>query len=238
LRQRYFVSILVLCMSLAAVSLFAQTATTKGGSLSGVVTGDDKQPLSALVIATKPGPPLVRTTVQSGADGAFSFPGLAAGEYQICASIANNAYLNPCTWAPISPTAEVTAGQSTTGFKLIMRKGATLTVKINDPELALTSAAVAGKVGPHVILGVFTPRGMYLPLAISSKDALGTSHSVSIPMDQDVPLHLVGKDLDVTDSSGTKVNLNGATVAVKLPSATPQKFVQAPVVFTVTPKKP
>jgi hypothetical protein len=204
------------------------------GSIAGTVSGDDGQALA--VVVTVNGVPPFRSSgsAKSGANGAFTINNLAAGTYHICVESGGAGYLDPCAWEPILPTAQIAAGQALTGYRLTVKRGTALKVRINDAAGALNASApqasqAAGKAPPTLLLGVFTDRGLFHLLATTGKDAAGFDRQVTVPQNASVRLHVSGQGLQITDATGAAVNPGVTTV-------TSGAGPPAPIVFTVSAK--
>jgi hypothetical protein len=205
------------------------------GKLSGVVAGDDGKPLSAMVTATHIGKPTQSIRVQSKPDGSFMVTDLFLGTYEFCAVVNDDVYLDPCLWSAKLPSVELTAAQPSPSYRLVLKKGGRLAVRINDPQRALAATVAPGKAAPQVILGVFSDRHLFHSFAVVSSDAQGQIRSGTVPIDKNVSLHLMGSDVDVLDAKGAKVDINGTNVIVT-PSLTNSAL--PPLTFTVSPRKP
>jgi hypothetical protein len=201
------------------------------GSIAGTVAGDDSQTLAVMV--TLNGVPPLRSSgsAKSGANGAFTISNLAAGTYHICVESGGVGYLDPCAWDPILPTVQIAAGQSLTGYRMTVKRGTALQVRINDAAGALSASAQqpAGKAPPTLLLGVFTTRGLFHLLATTGKDAAGFNQQVTVQQNASVRLHVSGQGLQITDANGAAVNPGITTV-------TPGAGPAAPIVFTISPK--
>jgi hypothetical protein len=216
-----------------ASSLICQT-----GSVSGVVVGADGPAISAIVTANKKGAPEASGRVASAANGSFTISGLPDGTYELCASPKSGPYLDPCNWSPEIPRAQIAQGKPATGVRLVLDKGMSLQVRINDPVKLLETLPGPNKSAPHVLVGVFTERHTFQPLGLTGKDATGRDHQTTIPMDRDVSLHVFGRDVVVTDARGAAIDLAGTTIPLKRPAAgaSPSSVPAAPITFTVAPK--
>jgi hypothetical protein len=225
----------LLCVLFALTWVPTVPAQVGFGRVTGVVVGDDGKPLAAVVTANKSGTP-ASGRAESGQDGSFTLTDLFAGTYQLCATAKTDIYLDPCLWSSVIPTIQINAGQTVTGFRFVLKKGVALTVTLNDPQQVLGATPEAGKIAPHVIVGVFTDRHLFQPFSFT-KNAQGRNHVGTIPLDEDVSVHLLGRDVEVTDSRGATVDANGWTTPVKVLSGA-STVAQVPLTFNVGPKKP
>lgn len=218
-----------------APAAFAQPS----GQLSGVVVGDDGQPLVAVVVANRAGTPPASGHAESAVDGSFSISGLSPGVYDLCASVKGGGYLDPCAWSPELPTARIAAGQATTGYRLVLKKGSKLQVRVNDLTKVLESPPASGKSAPHLIIGVMTERHLFQPLMVTSKDATGRNQEGTVPSDKAVSLHVVGRDVDVQDTNGAKVDITGSTTTINPVGTNAATTNGSPhATFNVSPKQP
>jgi hypothetical protein len=204
------------CMS----SGLAQNGT---GKISGIVIGSDGKLLTAVITVSGVGTggSGVGVRAQSAVDGSFTLAGLTAGSYQLCAMVSDGAYLDPCDWSSPGFPLQLTNGQVVTGRRVIMEKASTLHVRINDLAGVLDTGPQGGKDSPHVLVGIFTNRHLFVALSVANKDKGGKDLEGAIPFDRSVPLHLVGRNVQLTDGAGLAVDLTGATVSVKQASGAP-----------------
>jgi len=201
------------------------------GSIAGTVAGDDGRPLAVVVTALAIPPLHPSVSVTSSPNGAFTLGNLAPGTYQLCAETGGAGFLDPCAWEPIPLTAQIAAGQALTGYRLTVKRGTPLRVRINDAAGALSASTPppAGRTQPTLLLGVVTARGLFHLLATTGKDAAGFDRQVTVPQNAAVRLHVSGQGLQITDGNGAAVNPGITTVAAGAGSA-------APIVFTVSAK--
>ena len=195
------------------------------GSLQGPVYDDAGKAVAATVIASKLSTPPAVITAQSAKDGTFSLAKLAAGNYMLCVRVAGGGYLDPCTWSPQSPTFQIAAGQTLTGFRLVTAKGSTVKVRINDPDHMLGSTPVPASVAPHLLIGVLTKRRTFEPLAIIAKDAAGQDHEATIPPGEPIVLQISGTGVQMMDGAGKALNATGDRVTLNQPANAPQTVV-------------
>ena len=72
-------------------------------------------------------------TSVTNAAGAFQFAALPDGDYTLCPRVPNSAWLNPCDWNFPTPTATITRSAPTASVNIILKRGAAVSVRINDP---------------------------------------------------------------------------------------------------------
>jgi hypothetical protein len=195
-----------------AASLAGQTV----GSISGMLVGDDGTPQGAVV--TVNGVPPLRSSgsAKANANGSFTIGNLLPGKYHICAEVGSAGYLDPCAWEPVPIVVQIAAGQSLSGYQLVARKGVPLQVRINDPVGLLTSTVPlsAGSTTPSLLIGIFTPRGLFQPLATTGVDAAGFNKQITIPSNAPVRLNISGQGLSIQNASGASLNTTGTLITV------------------------
>jgi hypothetical protein len=204
-----------LSVALALAAPYAFSQTSSAGSISGTVTGDDGKPVAAVITASRTGPPLARGRAEATSKGAFTITNLPAGTYMICAQVSGGGYLDPCAWSPDPPKIQIGAGQVVTGYRLVVKKGAVLQVRLNDTSKVLDLTAAPRTTAPHVLLGVFTTRRVFEPLHVTSKTANGRDYEGAIPVETPVSLYITGRKVRITNESGAEIGPAGSTVTVK-----------------------
>jgi hypothetical protein len=213
-------SVLICCLSFPAASLFAQA-----GSLAGTVTDEGSKPVAgALITANRESLPPASGRAFSIADGTFQIGGLPAGSYTVCAQLPGGGFVDTCEWQILPRRVDVKVGQSVAGLKFKLQKGAILHVRLNDPGKLLESTSTAiAKTAPRVLMGVQTARGLLHPVTQVSKDATGTTHTVTVPFDTPLSFTLVGSNISLTDEKGAAVGQGGPDIQLALPSGTSPK---------------
>src|ERR1700682_1271979 len=182
------------------------------GSIGGTVVGDDGALLAASVTANRSGQPPASGRAIAGPGGAFTIANLPAGTYSLCAAVKGRGYLDPCTWSPFAPTVQVGPGQTVKGFRLIVKKGAIVQVRLSDAAGALSAVAAAKQTAPHALVGIWTARRLFEPLVLTGKDATGRNHEGTIPLNTPVPLHISGKGVEITDAAGVRLDRKASSV--------------------------
>jgi hypothetical protein len=210
----------------AAIGL-SQTGTT--GSLSGTVLDDNGKPVAATVQASKLGSPAAKAGGQSSANGSFTLSNLPAGKYMVCVQAAG--YLDPCAWSPVPPSVQINAGQTTTGFSMVARRGTTVNVRISDDDHILGALPVFGAVAgqsstvPHVLVGVLTRHNTFEPALVTGTDTNGSDHQATIPPGESAVIHITGHAVTMTDNLGTVLNVSGASFTVNQAAADPPGLI-------------
>ena len=223
----------VLALFPIAISGYAQTA-----SISGTVVGDDGKPLRAAVTVNGVVPLRAAGRAESGADGTFSVTNLLPGAYNICVDVRGGGYLDPCAWEPVLAKVQLSGGQALSGYHASVKKGAALFVRVNDPTGLLNAISIPNGISaiavPKLLVGIFTARGLFQPLVISSKDITGTTQQATVAQGVPSSLFVSGQGIQVTDSAGAAWNI-GAQGKVQATGTT------APSVtlnITAAPTKP
>lgn len=207
---------LVLLIGLS-VALAAQT----GGSMSGILKDTSGAPVAkAMVTAYLQAkstdgkfPPVFNAT--TGSDGTFSFTGMVAGTYLLCAERPDIALLNPCFWAERKTTASVASGGSASGVSLVAEKGVALNIRVNDSRGVLSASPSLD----DVTITVKPASGPGLPVRVASKDGTGKTLTALVRASQSVDVLIYSAKLVLADSKGTAFGSPNAKVTVTAPSA-------------------
>jgi hypothetical protein len=222
-----------------------QAGTAAGPALIGTVVDDTGKPVSgagALIsyaLPAGPGQPAVPSvvtgalaaTATADAQGVFNVPSLPPGQYIACAETVAPGLLDPCHWAASAPTFAVRSGVPTS-VKIVMTRGAVLSIHLADPLALLPAASSpAGPMDFNLELHVVTQKGLHYSAPIQSRTAVGRDHAITIPFDTPVTLRVLAAHLLVNDQSGTPVSAVGTIITVPL-GTQPQALA-----YTVVGKK-
>lgn len=171
-------------------------------------------------------------TTVTGTAGAFQFQGLPEGDYTLCPREPDSTWLNPCDWNFPTPTASITRSAPTASVNIILKRGAAVSVRINDPGQLLPQNE--GKTpGAGFLLEVSDSRpGSFFRLApLVSEDATGRNYQIMIPLNTPLTLFVHPTFYHVNDGIGAPLS-QGVTTKIPLLAVSGQPV--APVVFTVT----
>ena len=123
-----------------------QTQLNIVDSVSGTVAGSDGTTIvgAYVTLAAVPAYPSSRNlqtqwAALSDANGAFSFTGLSASSYQVCAQLPHTQWLSPCAWGTTPPVVSLSAGQPTANVSVTMTKGVVVPIRVNDPKQLLAA---------------------------------------------------------------------------------------------------
>ncbi len=157
-----------------------------------------------------PGETVVRRTVSSDANGAFSVPDLPVGEYQLCAEVPSGPYLDPCKWS-VAQRTTVLAGSIATPT-IVLKKGVVLKVRVNDPPGLLPPVKEDLFRPLHLIVGVVFGEGAFLRATNTGVDAAGRDYQMSVPADIPLKLWVFSRHVTLADSGGLPVDNSGAKI--------------------------
>jgi hypothetical protein len=186
----------ILFMFLCAVVCYAQQAPENwSGAISGNLRGEDGTSIAgasiSLQLASLPPSgrlPSFPSSAKSGADGSYSFGGLHAGPYRICAQAPGTVWLNPCDWGLQVPAAALTAAQKSVSLAVTMKKGVALPIRVDDPTQLLSNNE--GKTpGAHLLIGVASDALVFHHATLVSTDSAGRNFEIVIPFG--APINLV-----------------------------------------------
>jgi hypothetical protein len=171
-------------LSLTGTASFAQST----GTVQGIASSDDGKPISAAsIIATRTSPatPVVSLSSVSARDGAFTIASLPAGTYRLCIQVRASEYLDPCIWSSEQTTVTLAEGQVRADLRPQAARRSFMCVRINDPNKRLKRDARSGKSAP-LLLGVWTPSKLFIPMAMNAEDEAGRNFQVLVPLDADL----------------------------------------------------
>jgi hypothetical protein len=173
-----------------------------------------------------PGEAVVHSVASADANGASALPGLPAGNYVLCGWVPSRPYLDPCKWG-VMPQMKISpnAVSSTT---LVLRKGALLKVRINDPQ-RLIPQTKDGPLGGPFIVGVKFGRGAFIGAENTGLDPAGRDYQMAIPVGQQLYLWIFSHRFSLTDAANKAVDVSGVPAAFQASATADQVFT-----FTVS----
>jgi hypothetical protein len=188
-----------------ASAALAQTAALQGT----VVDSATKKPIagafvSATSVATPLAPSTSRSTVQSAADGSFSFSQLQAGSYQLCVQPSTEGHLDPCVWSPPPPVVTLVAGRSISGYVLGVAPGSIVKIHIADPQGLLWQKNAAGWL-PDLEMGVRTPQADLRTPHLTGVSSAGSDYEITVPLGTNLSFSIKSFHLQLANSSGAAV---------------------------------
>ncbi len=232
------ITILCLFLLMPASSQLLQISGT--GSVSGTLRGDDGSVISgaSIILHRVPGQgPWLQEerndwSVVSDASGSFTFSGVDNGLYRLCAQVSVGAWLDPCDWGLPLTTATLSLSQTATNVTLVMKKGAVVTVRIDDPGQLVSPTGTLTK-GGYLLLGVTSDSSFFHTLPLLSTDSTGRNYQLVVPFDTAVKF-VISSSLRFVNASG--VALAGGVSA--LIPVTVASGTQAPVLKFVATAVP
>src|SRR5690349_21643311 len=154
--------ILFACITLCSAQQLPSIARFFTGQVTGHVRGDDGSAISDAHIGVQlltrhPKARLRQTdwTAVTDAAGSFQVEKLLDGNYRVCAQTSQSVWLNSCEWDVRSPGVLLSSSQSRASVDIILKRGAKIEIRIEDPAQLLISHE-KNTPGAHLLLGVAT----------------------------------------------------------------------------------
>lgn len=212
------------------------TALNGSSSISGSVDGIPPGKLDTVritAVRTTPASPLAVASITAAKDGSFTLTQLPAGTYNICVYSGDGDYIDPCGWSLTPPSVSVAANQQLKGLKYSLVPGVRVKTRIDDPTGNLQKKTTDA--GPqHVLVGVFSPKGVLIPMPVTKSNPSGVDYELVIPVATAVKLTLFSKGVNLEDDKKQAVPATGLTRDITqstVPAASPS------FTFTVTGRK-
>lgn len=150
------------------------------------------------------------------ADGSFALNALPAGLYQLCADAPGKELLDPCLWDK-RPTPVTVGDRPLTGMAVQLKRGATLSIRVDDPGKTVQAAEKSGK--GHLLVGVWSANGTFHPARVTTEDAGGRTYSLTLPVGIAAKLSVNAMALNLRDTAGKAIAGGGVSVDVAVPAA-------------------
>src|SRR6266511_345944 len=102
------------------------------GSIRGVVVNEGGGPIEGAFVVADRIPPAIRfsQTAKSGPGGAFQVDGLPPGTYRFCVQVPGDDLLDPCHWSATQTTVTLSAGQTSAGNRIVLKRASKLQIRI------------------------------------------------------------------------------------------------------------
>lgn len=179
-----------------------------------------------------PGEIRVGGSVLSGADGGFEIGYLPPGDYKLCVR-GLPGFLDPCLWtAGMIDLPDVRAGERRDAGVITLKKGAALSVRVNDPQGILPGPETAISDG-GLIVGVQLEDGTFHRLDVGMQDSRGRDMLMTVPSETPLRLWVFSRVASVEDGNGNVISENGSGLPFQLPMGT----IESQIVLNITGKR-
>jgi hypothetical protein len=184
-------------------------------SLTGTVLQDNGTPLGGAVVSAQlqrnsPTTAPFRADAITQSNGTFTVAGLSAGNYQVCVQPRKSPFLSNCDWN-LTPITTTVGTANVSLAPITLQKGTPLHVHIFDTQQFLsagkgTSPNSKTNSSGDLLVGLWLPSGLFMPMPLSSQDKYGRDFEAPIPYAMQVYLSVHGGSFQVSDSSGAAVD--------------------------------
>ena len=143
-------------------------------------------------------------TVKTSTDGTFTFSGLGAGTYRLCAQKPSASLLDPCLWRSQPTMVSVSAGAQAGPVSLSIQRGVLINVQVNDPQGLI---AAKGAVD-DILIGTRTtvPGTPFLAASVVSKTSTGKLVCLIVPPNLAQQILLSSQRFKLGDALGTALS--------------------------------
>lgn len=213
MNRRTLIPLVVLLLASAAI-LHAQSGNS--ASISGVLRTGEGISVVAFVRLGRTSPtPMSPVHVATDAKtGAFSFSGLTAGTYELCATVIGGGYVDPCLWENTGLIVKVAGGQTVADVAFTVKQASMLRVRINDPGKLVKNTPDAS-----VLLGVMASGGRFHPLVRRTTDGTGYDYELSVPFDKPFQFIVKPIGLQLVDGVNASVETGASAPMIRDSSA-------------------
>ena len=202
----------ILCILLAAPTARPQTPTSAVGTVRGTVQDELRRPLSNATVwlqirraNEKDRPRPFHQWTRTGPGGQFQFSGVPAGRFILCSQLPGTDLLDSCQWDSQPPSVVVSGSATVNVPPITLQKGYPLRVRIDDPRGDLSVKELRAQ-GAGVRLGLWTPAGLFVPLALRYKEPRGEEHEVVVPYRTPLRLLAQAQRFVLADERGSLID--------------------------------
>jgi Carboxypeptidase regulatory-like domain len=176
----------------------------------GKVIDDLGLPVSGAVVTLTgssingPVPVAISNMTTSALDGTYTVPGLPPGPYVVCATPQAKGLLDSCRWEAqtVFQLASTTSAPIATTQ---LKRGAVISIRVDDPLNALTAVLSGGQVS-NLSIGVRTATGRFHAAYRASSDVLGYDYLLTVPSGISLNFQVITQHLLVKDLLGSVVS--------------------------------
>jgi hypothetical protein len=172
-------------------------------------------------------------TVAIAPDGTFNFPPLVEGLYRVCPQT-QGAWISPCEWGDgAAARILLSGGQASASVRMVLEKGALVTVRVNDPGQFL-GAATKSDVG--LLIGVSSDSFVFHRAALIAQDKGGRTYQVLVPFDRSIDIVAASPSFQLSSATGNLLAASkGNAIAVLAASGQQPPTVTLNVTGRVSP---
>jgi hypothetical protein len=215
-------------VSLLAPIALACMGLLSGAQIHGLVLNESRKPIAnARVSVHRSSASRALTaekTLSTGSDktGGFTLDGVDPDDYLICVDVPGTDYLDSCKWGIAPPAAKVASAQAALSYNAVLTHGATISIRVDDPEELLPDPPVAGNT--HFLMpGIWTKQATMQRVALVSSDKGGHDYSIVVPPDVDLRLSFTMGNLTLVDQKGYLLDAK-ASWDIRAKAGSAQKF--------------
>lgn len=139
------------------------------------------------------------TSALTTKDGSVTLTSVPDGTYSVCPHPPTPRLLPPCDWMTTEPRATVENGQAMNVAPITLQPAVDFYVRVNDPQGK--RSALEGKTpGTGLFLAVRAPNGRIFPIPMTTKDATGSDHHLSVPAETDLDFTVSSSVFSISDN--------------------------------------
>ena len=195
--------------------LFSWIFSLSAATLAGRVYSTDGRPVSGAWVSVQPtratSAGLPRNQTVTDVQGKFSFE-IAEGDYSVCVVGDHKGLLNSCEWD--LDHSIVTVQSPLTQFKITLKNGATMRIRLNDPSKALAKTSTAAN-DAMVTFIVWDALGHSHYAREVGGDDKGKNLELLVPPDAQLRLAVDSRNVDVQDKDGSAASKSNVPVSAR-----------------------
>jgi hypothetical protein len=142
--------------------------------------------------------------------------------WTVCASSRSERLLNSCQWTDELPTVKFATGVGRAASTIVLRTGAPIRFRVDDPLGLLKTPPDSG--GPIVSVGVITAKGHFYRANEVFKNDKGAEYELLVPQGIDLIVSVTAWGAQVTDQNGVPLDIAPTHESFKTDTAGILKF--------------
>ncbi len=180
-------TIAAVCCFLPALAFPSHALAQVTGQVRGTVWDEQRRPLNRATVwlqvrrasdGDRPRP--FHRWTRTTPDGQFQFTGVPGGRFAVCAGLPASDLLDSCQWDTQSPPVVVSGSAVVVAPPITLKRGYALRVRVDDPRGDLSVREYRLQ-GAALRLGLWTPAGLFVPMALRYKEPRGEEYEAVVP---------------------------------------------------------
>lgn len=204
-----------------ALALARVASGQTGGYVSGVVRAEGGAPVAGATVTLNVRPTGLETRIHdvrtvTNAAGSYSFRGVPAGRYLVCAQLPGSDFVSPCFWNNAPPILTDVTDGGTARADVTLATGYRLKIRLDDGGGALVAAG-EDQNSLSILVAIVSGSAGFVPVLPSKQDITGRDYEVVVPFGMPFKLTTSSEAFDLNDDRNARIANNNFSREINIP---------------------